>query len=173
MFSSIWKAIKAIVKKVLSFIKSFLKKFGVILLVVAAFWFAPAIAGFLSSAGAPSWLSGAFSWIATTFTPTVVSAGQWLLSGAAKLGSWVKAGWASLTFGQKATLAIGAAGLIAPQEVGQALESTAATVAGIAGSAVGAVATGFVTSPLGFALLAGAVWFFFLRDNDDNQVRTQ
>lgn len=167
MFSSLWKAIKAIVKKIFDFIKKFLKKFWVVIAVIAVFWFAPAITGFLASSGAPGWLTSAFSWTSTTITPTVTSVGGWLSSGAGKLGGWLKAGWASLTFGQKATLAVGAAGLLAPEETGQLLADVAGAVGDVVGGGVSAVVNAATKSPL-FLVAAGlAVWYFFLREDPD------
>lgn len=169
MFSSLWKAIKAIVKKIFEFIKKFLKKFWVLIALVAVFWFAPAIAGYLASAGAPSWLTGAFSWISTSITPAVATTGEWLMSGAGQLGGWLKAGWASLTFGQKATMAVGAAGLLAPEETVKFLGDVAETVGDVAGAGLGAIAAATTKSPLVVAAIAFAVWYFFIKE-DENEV---
>lgn len=172
MFSKLWKAIKKVFSKILNAIKAFIKKFWVVLLVVAALWFAPAIGGWFASIGAPSWLTSAFSWVGANVTPTVTSIGSWLASGGKALGSSIADGWAALSLGQKAAVGVGGMALLAPEETADFLQEAAKDLGDLAGDVVGGVTAGFVSSPVGTLIMVGlGVWalFLLLEDKDEAQ----
>lgn len=161
IFSKLFAALKKIISKIVGFIGKILKKIWPLLLALVVIYFAPAIAGWLTSAGAPGWLSGAFNWVGTTVTPYLASAGEWLMSAGSTVFAGASAVWSSLSMGTKAAVVLGAATLLAPEEVG-ALVSELGTVVG---DTIGAVAGGFLSSPVGIAVLAGAAYFLLSRNS--------
>lgn len=152
ILKSIFKFIKNIIKKIVSFIK----KFWWVILLVLAIWFAPVIAVWLTGAGAPAWLSTAFTWVGSTITPSLTSAGAWLVSGAKSLFVGPTAPWAALPMSVKGGLALGGAALLFPDEVGELIEGVAEGTGELVGDLAGSVASGVFGSGLGGWLLIAA-----------------
>lgn len=168
IFSKLWAAIRKIVSKIFTFVKKILEKLWPLLLALAVIWFAPAIAGWLTTAGAPAWLSGAFSFIGTTVTPYLTSAASWLMSGAGSLFSGAAAVWSSLSMGTKASVVLGAATLLAPEEMADLAEEVGTVIGDTIGTAGSSLAAGFATSPLGMILIGASIWFLLSRSRDED-----
>lgn len=160
-FKSLW----AIIKRILKAIIDFIKKYWWIILIIVAIWFAPSISAFLASSGAPAWLSGAFTWIGANLTPTLMTVGSYLWSGAQTVGSGVADIWSGLSVGTKAALVVGASALIAPEETAAALEALSEGLGDVLGAGVGAL----VSSPLGIVVLGAlAFWLFAGKGSERN-----
>lgn len=163
ILKAIWAAIKTVIKAIVKFIK----KYWWIILVVVAIYFAPTIAGWLSSAGAPSWLSGAFTWIGSTITPTLTSLVSWVASGAGSLWSASTSAWASLSFGQQLALGIGAVAALAPEETAAAIDSVGSFIGDTVATVGGAVASGLFGGN-GLWLIGGGLALWWLLSGDDD-----
>lgn len=172
--SSLFDWIKAIFAKIVDFVVEFIKKYWWVIAIVAVIYFAPAIAGYLSSTGAPSWLTSAFTWVGNTLTTPLVgalsSAWTWM-SGVAAAGYASFAGAALTT---QLGIIAGVGMLLAPEETTE-LISEAAEVAGevvyAAGSAV-VSGSGLGTVLTVGALGVGAYFLFFAggsKSSDDGE----
>lgn len=169
ILSSIGKLFKAVFSKLLKVIKKIFKAIWPLLLIIAIIYFAPVAAAFLTSAGAPLWLSGSFSWIASTLTPTLMSGLSWLSTG---VGSALSSGWTAfkgLETGTQLAILGGAAAVIAPEETADVIQSAADTVLDVVGTVLGGVGSALISSPWLLAAAAIGVWYFFIRD-DGNEV---
>lgn len=169
ILSAIGRVFKAIFKAIISFIKKYWKIILAVILIVCVIYFAPAIAGWLTSVGAPTWLSSAFTWIGANITPLLSSA--W--SGITALAGGAWDAFSSASLGTKALLVLGAAAALAPEETEALIGETMSTLVGVAGTVAGGILSGITSSPWGIAALAFGVWWFFLRDKDDETVITQ
>lgn len=170
LLSAIGRLFKAIFKKLLNLIKRIFKKLWWVILVLAIIWFAPAILGYLTSIGAPSFLTTAFSAISTV-TPYLTSAVSWISSGAGSLISSAWSGYKSLELGTQLAIAGGAAALIVPEETTDVIKEAgklAGDVIGATAGAAGSIVKGFFSSPGGLALAGLGIWYFFLRDDRSN-----
>lgn len=168
IFSKLWAAIRKIISKIFTFVKKILEKLWPLLLALAVIWFAPAIAGWLTTAGAPTWLSGAFSFIGTTVTPYLTSAASWLMSGAGSLFSGAAGVWSSLSMGTKASVILGAATLLAPEEMADLAGEVGTVIGDTIGDVGGAIAGGFASSPFGMIAIGLTIWFLLSRDKDES-----
>lgn len=170
IFSSLGKLLKAIFTKLLTLIKKILKAIWPILLIAAIIYFAPAAVGFLTSAGAPAWLTGSFQWIATNLTPGLMSGLEWLTSGA---GSLLSKGWTAfkgLELGTQLAIVGGAAAAIAPEETADVLEEAGKTVGEVTGAVASGIGSALFSSPWVLLAAGVAVWYFFIRDENDDEV---
>lgn len=163
--SKIFKAIFAAVKKVIKAIWKFIKKYWFIILLLVIIYFAPLLTTWLTSVGAPAWLSTSMMWIATNVTPMLMSAVGWVISSGGALLSSAGTWFGSLGFGAQAALIAGATYLLAPEETTEAISSMISGVADmvgdIAGAVVGGVGTALFSSPLGLLLAGvGLYWLF-------------
>lgn len=166
IFSKLFAALKKIISKIVSFVAKILKKIWPLLLAIAVVYFAPSIAGWLGSAGAPTWLSGAFEFIGTTVTPYLASAGSWLLSAGSTIFSGASAAWSGLSMGTKASVVLGAATLLAPEEMAGLATEVGTVIGDTIGAVGGSIATGFASSPIGMLAIGGLLLFLLTRDKD-------
>lgn len=158
--------------KILKAVINFIKKYWMIILLLAAVYFAPAISAWLSSAGAPSFLVQGFSWIGTTLTPGLTSVVGWLTSGAGALWTKATAAWGSLSLGTQAAIALGAVAALAPEETADALTEIGEFVGETAGTIIGSVAGGLTSGGLGWIIGGVAAFFairFLLAKKDDKE----
>lgn len=168
IFSDIFNWFSAIFKKLLNVIVDFLKKYWVIIALIAIIWFAPAIATWLTTSGAPSWLSGTFSWIGSTITPIVAQAGTALWDGVTTFASGAWGAFTDAGFGTQLAV-IGVAGmLLAPEETAKIIsdvgEAAGDLIGVVADATVGAVAS----SPLIWIAVLGVGAYFVLSNDDDS-----
>lgn len=157
VLSSIGRLFKAIWKAIVKFIKKYWLLIVAIILIVCLIYFAPLIAGWLTSVGAPTWLSTAFTWVGANITPLLSTA--W--SGITALAGGAWDAFASASIGTKTALLLGAAAAIAPEETADLIADVATFAGEVAGDVLGAAVGGLASSPLGFAVLAGlGIWLF-------------
>lgn len=155
LLSSIWNLIKKIFSAIFSWLADLFGDWFLVLLILVVIWFAPVIAAWLVSVGAPAFAVSFFEAI-SVLTPYLQAAGAWLWKGGGQLVSTAWDAYKGLSAGMQASIAIGAAAMIAPEETAAVLEDAAAVVATGASAVFGAV----VSNPVGFAVIAGALWFF-------------
>lgn len=165
IISKLFKAIFSAIKKLVSMVFKLIKKIWPILLVFAAIYFAPAIGGFVTSAGGPQWLSTAIGWVSTNLTPYATSAVSWLTSGAGSLWSSAEEAWAGMTLGTKASLALGSLALLAPEETEELISEVATTVVDATSTIGGAILSGASSSPLVW-VMGGLLVLWALSSND-------
>lgn len=153
------KVVKAILSKIFSFLKKIFKKFWPLLLIVALVFFAPALVGVLTSMGAPSWLIGGMSFIASNITPFLMTGLGWLKAGALWVFGGVTSIWGSLGLMGKVIAVIGTAFLLAPEEATDFVVDFIDDVGGVIGDVGGAI----LGTPL--LLIGGGamLWFAFSR----------
>lgn len=156
--------IKKIFQKIFAWLADVFGQLFWILLIIVLIYFAPMIAGYLASVGAPGVLVTAFEALSLA-TPYVVSAVTWLWEGGASLVSSAWSAYSSLSIGTQASIALGAAALIAPDETAKLVEETTSLI----GGAVSTVAGAFFSSPVGIAVLAGAAWWLFGRSSGSSK----
>lgn len=119
IFSALGRLLKRIFSTIMKWLKKILGKWWLLLLVILVIYFAPAIWVWLAEVGAPAFLTDAFAWIATNMSPYLISAVDFLWSGAGSLISAAWSGYQSLGFGWQAAIALGAASLLAPEETAE------------------------------------------------------
>lgn len=151
LIGSIGKLFKALIKAIVNFIKKYFMVILMVVLVVCAVYFAPAIAGWLSSVGAPSFLSSAFTWVGANVTPLLSAA--W--NGVASLGNSAYEAFSAASLGTKAAIVTGISAAIAPEETAAVIADAGALV----GDSVAALASGVMSSPIGWAVIGLAAWF--------------
>jgi phage-related protein len=168
ILSSLGKLLKKIVSKILDLVKEIFKKIWPLILVIAIIYFAPVLAGYLGSAGAPAFLTNAFTWVGANVTPLVTSGLSSLWSGASTL---ISNGWSAFkaaSMSTKLSVLSGAAALIAPEEtaefIGEAAEFVVDTATGIVGSVAGAL----FSNP--WVLVGGAVALYFLLRKNKTEI---
>lgn len=168
-FSAIVDLFKAIFKAILNFIKKILKKLWLVILIIVIIYFAPAITAYLSSIGAPSFLTSAFSSL-SALTPYVTSALAWLKEGALALieNGWTA--WKTLEFSTQLSIIGGAAMLIAPEEATEVVEETVDLVGGAVGGVIGGVIGALTSSPVAMVAAGFAIWWFFVRKKKDTVI---
>lgn len=174
ILSSLGRLIKRIFSTIFKWIKKILGKWWLLLLILVVIYFAPAIWVALAEMGAPAWITGAFEWIAVNASPYLVSAVDFLWSGAGSLLSAAWSGYQSLGFGWQAAIALGAASLLAPEEtsafISDAIDGVADVIGTVAGAVVGGIGSAISDNPWLLLALAAGVWFFFLRDDSQHVV---
>lgn len=172
MFAALWKVIKRIFTAIFEWIRDFLKEFWWILLIIAIIYFAPAIIGWLTANGAPSFVITAMEGI-SVLTPYVTSAVQWVWG---MVSSGATSAWTAfkgLELGQQAAILFGAAALLAPEETAAVVSAAVDMAAGVVETVVGAAASGLGSSGLGMLLLGGAaLWFFATSGSEESDPAT-
>lgn len=169
VLGSIFKWIGALLKKVVSMVGKVLKKIWPILLLIAVIYFAPFLTGYLTSIGAPGFLTSALSAVATNVTPLLTSAIAYVSSGAATVGSTAWAAFKTAEISTQAALVLGTSLLIAPEEtaglIGDAANAVGEVVGQVGGGLVSGVFGGSGTLML-FALGAAAYFLLFPSNNE-------
>lgn len=160
LLGSLGKLIGAIFGAIFKFIKKYLAIILIIVIIVCLIYFAPAIAGWLGSVGAPSWLTTTFTWIGQNLTQPLISTLSSCWNGVSSLFSSGYKSFADASIGTKAAIVTGLSAAIAPSETAAVLADAAA----LASSTIGSVVAGVASSPLGMAVIAGAIWYFFFSD---------
>lgn len=168
----LFKAILGVFKRILRMIVNFVKKYWWVILMVVAIYFAPVISSWLTSAGAPSWLSGAFSWVAGNVTPYVTSLVTWLGSSAGSVVGSVGSWFSSLSFSQQAAVALGAAALIAPQETADVIDAGVGAIGDVVGTVGAAIAGSVLSQPLVWVAAGLALWLLW-PEKDDQKITIQ
>lgn len=153
LLSSLAKLFKALIKAIVNFIKKYFMVILMVVLIVCAVYFAPAIAGWLSSVGAPSFLSSAFTWVGANVTPLLSAA--W--NGITSLGNSTYEAFSAASLGTKAAIVTGISAAIAPEETAAVIADAGTLV----GDSVAALASGIMSSPVGWAVIGLAAWLFF------------
>lgn len=155
ILTAIWRLISKIFSAVLGWLGDLFGKFFWIILILVVIWYAPVIVAWLTSVGAPGFVVSAFETIALA-TPYVQSAGMWLWNGASSLVSSAWSAYRGLDAGTQASIALGAAALIAPEETAAVISDASDLLV----DAVGVVGGALLSSP--WVLAAGAVALYFL-----------
>lgn len=168
LLGALWNLVKAIFGAIFKFIKKYLAIILVILIIVCIIYFAPAIAAWLGSVGAPGWLVTAFEWIGTTITPTFTQWVGYLWDGVSSLASKSWTAYSNAGLGTQLSIATGLAAAIAPEETAALLEEAGSLI----GDVIGNLATGLLTTPVGLGIAAFAVWWLFLRKKKDDTTVT-
>jgi hypothetical protein len=166
ILSKLVDVIKKILSKLWKAIVKFVKKYWVVILILAVIYFAPMAASWLTSVGAPSWLSGSMAWIASTLTPYLTSAVGYLWSATAGLAASAWGAFASASLTTQLALGLGAAYLLAPEETSELVSEVAEVVGDVTVDLIGAVASGVgsslfsnpVVAIAGVGLLAWWLW---------------
>lgn len=162
LLSSIGNLIKKILSSIVKAIKNLLKKLWPLLLIIAIIYFAPAITGFLATSGAPAWLSGAFGWIGTNVTPILTSALSSIWAGVKTVGSTAWSAYRGLELSTQASIAVGAAALIAPEETAAVISDVAELAVDVVGTVGSGLLEGLTSSTLGtVVLVGGGLWLLF------------
>lgn len=172
LLSSIWNLIMKILGAIFSWIGDLLGDWFLIILIIVLIWFAPVIAVWLTSVGAPSFLVSVFTSM-SSLTPYVIKAGTWLWGGASSLVSTAWSSYKGLETGTQAAIALGAAALIAPEETATLITDAADLVSTGAESILGAVVGAATSSPILLAVGGLAIWYFFFRDKSQKVVIDQ
>lgn len=157
VLSSLVNLIRALISRIWKSVWAFIKEWWWLILLIVIIYFAPAIATFLAeSTWAPVWLTNFMSWVAANVSTYVVTAVDWLISGALEA---VSAAWDwYLTLGWEAELiiALGAAYAIAPEETTELVTEAAEAVGEFIVDVASAAASGLASSSLYSYLLIGA-----------------
>lgn len=165
LLSAIAKLFKAIIKAIVNFVKKYFAIILMIVLICVAIYFAPAIAGWLTSVGAPEFLVTAFTWVGQNVTPLMTAAWE----GLGNLASSAYGAFSRAEIGTKAGILLGLSAAIAPEE-------TAAVIAeagGVAGTLAGAAISGILGSSGGVIIFGFLAAWFLLRgkkEEDDRPV---
>lgn len=165
LLGSLGKLIGAIFGAIFKFIKKYLAIILIIVIIVCLIYFAPAIAGWLGSVGAPSWLTTTFTWVGQNLTQPLISTLSSCWNGVSSMFSSGYKSFADATIGTKAAIVTGLSAAIAPTETAAVL----ADAASLASSTIGSVVAGVASSPLGMAVIAGAIWYFFFSDRKKDE----
>lgn len=164
LLSSLGKLLKAIIRAIVNFVKKYLLVIILIVLIVCAIYFAPLIAGWLTSVGAPTWLSTAFTWVGANITPLLSVA--W--DGVAALGQAAWSAFSGASIGTKAAIITGISAAIAPEETTQVLTD----VGELAADSVGSLLSGVASSPVGLVAIGVCAWWLFFRKKEPVVVTT-
>lgn len=165
LLGSIWKLIKKVIDVIFKFLKDIFGDLWPILLIIAVIYFAPYIATYLTSIGAPGWLTTAFTTLAEA-TPSLTSAMTWLWDSGSTLASTGWTAFKQLDVGTQAAILTGAAALLAPEET----EAVISDAVGLLGTGVAAITGGLLSSPVGLALAGFAFYWVFLRDDKPREI---
>lgn len=135
LLSAIAKLFKAIIRAIVNFVKKYFAIILMIVLICVAIYFAPAIAGWLTSVGAPDFLVTAFTWVGQNVTPLMSSAWE----GLGKLASSGYDAFSKAQIGTKAGILLGLAAAIAPGETAAVIAEAGGVVGTLAGAAISGV----------------------------------
>lgn len=172
ILSALWDLIAKIFDSIFSWLGDLLGDWFLVILIIVAIWFAPVIATWLTSVGAPGFLVSAFQTLAVA-TPWVQSAGAWLWKGGASLLSSAWSGFKALDVGTQAAIVLGAAAAIAPEETEQLLTEAVDLATDIVTNTGGAVLGALSKSPAAWIIGGIAAWFLFFHDKDNKGVETR
>lgn len=183
VFGSILDAFKSIFKKVVHFVVEFVKQYWMIIVAIAAIYFAPALLAWATAANAPAWLVAGLQGL-TSLTPYLTAA---LETGMAAY-TWAVEAWEALGIWYQLAFTAGAMFVLAPEEmkevareiseeVGKGGAALAAAVGSAAAAVGGGLASGLVkgAASSGFVPLAAgalALWWFVAwrrRRKEDNE----
>lgn len=167
LLSSIGSLISKIFSAIFKFIKKIFGKFFIILLILVVIWFAPYLAGFFAGIGAPAFVVGVFETLALA-TPYLVSAVTWLWEGGASLVSSAWNAFKGMETGTQASILLGAAALIAPEETAAVVADVLDVVGDLVVAGTGALLSGITSNPLLLAAGLFSIYWFFIRDNDSS-----
>lgn len=164
LLGALFKLIKKIIGAIIKFIKKYLVIILLIIVICCAIYFAPAIAAWLGSVGAPTWMATAFQWAGTYVTPTFTTWVGYLWDGVSAISNKAWTAFSNARTGTQLAIATGLSAAIAPDETAEVI----AEAGELAGDVVGSVASGLLSSP-GSLILAGlGVWYFFFRGKEDD-----
>lgn len=167
LFSAIAKLFRAIIKAIVNFVKKYWKIILMIVLIVVAIYFAPAIAGWLTSVNAPSFLVTGMQWAGANLTPMLASG--W--SGVTQLAGSAWNAFSAASIGAKAAIVTGLAAAIAPEETAEVLKEAGA----LTGELVTGLASGLLSSPVGLIVAGVFAWLLLRGDGksseDSNQAK--
>lgn len=170
VFSSLFKLIGAIVRKIVKAVVDFIKKYWWIIVIVALIYFAPAIGTYLLANGMTT-LGTAFTTIGTSVTPLLVDGVAALWEGVSGAAGWAGKAFGALSLGEQAAIVTGAAALIAPEETADLLGEVADVLIDTAGSLLSALGIG---PGVLIAVAAGlGLWWFMSKGKDDTVVMIQ
>lgn len=167
LLDSIGRLIKKIISVVFKFIKKIFGKFFLLLLILVIIWFAPYLAGFFAGIGAPAFIVTAFETIAL-LTPYLVSAVTWLWEGGSSLVSSAWTAFKGAEVGTQASIVMGAAALIAPEETAAVIRDAVDLVADAAITVGGAL----LKSPWVIGLIGVAGYLLFFSGSKSDKERT-
>lgn len=162
ILSSLWRLIKAIIKKIFSWIADLFGDWFLVLLLIVLIFVAPYIAAWLTSVGAPAFLVTAFEVLALA-TPYLTTALTWLWEGGSSILGFAWDAFKGAETGTKLAIVAGTAALIAPEETSALAEDALELASDVVGTGVGVLAGTILSNPLGLAAAAGLIWWFFLR----------
>lgn len=135
LLSAIAKLFKAIIRAIINFVKKYFAIILMIVLICVAIYFAPAIAGWLTSVGAPEFLVSAFTWVGQSVTPLMSAAWE----GLGNLASSAYGAFSKAEIGTKAGLLLGLSAAIAPEETAAVIAEAGGVVGTLAGAAVSGI----------------------------------
>lgn len=173
LLSAIGKLISKIFRAIFKWLKKILGEFWLIILILVVIWFAPVIAPWLASVGAPAWAVSFMASIATNLTPLLVSAGQWLWSAGGSVLSGAWQAYNGLGTGMQAAVAVGAAAMIAPEETQSVVEEVGTVIGAGTEAIVGGVGTAILSNPTTLVLAGVLAWWLFFRNDDDGEPRRE
>lgn len=165
---------KAIFKAIFKFVTKLLKQLWPLILIIAVIYFAPVIGVWLTSVGAPAWLSSSFVWIGANITPLLTSAISSVWSGTAAVAgnAWTAFKAAELT---TQLMVLGAtAALIAPDETAALISDAVKTVGGVvtdvASNVAGSILTmDFLGVPLWGWAVGGIAFYLLTRKREPTE----
>jgi hypothetical protein len=165
LFSALFDLIKSALASLWKIILQVLKKIWPLILVVVAIYFAPVLVSYLTTAGGPTWLVNALTWVETAIRPTIISMMEGLSSWLVTTSSSAWTSFASAELSTQLSILVGAGVLLAPEETVAFLDEVAVVATDVIASAVGAVAS----SGLGTMLMIGAAAYFLLTGSKENE----
>lgn len=172
LLGSLGDLIKALIKKIVDFVKKLFKKLWPLILLVVVVIYAPVIGGWLSANGA-TWLGSAFSWVGTNVTPWVSSTLSSIWSGAKALAGKAWSAFKGLELGQQASIITGASALLAPEETAAVLGEAASLATDLFLATAGGIVSSVLSNPIALvALGVGAYWLLggFSSSSDTEQI---
>lgn len=168
LLDAIGRLISKIFQKIFDFLGDIFGELFWIILIIVLIYFAPVIATYLASVGAPAFIVSAFEVLALA-TPYVTSAVTWLWEGGSSLVSSAWSAYTGLSVGQQATIALGAAALIAPEETAAVIKEGTALV----GDVLGSVASGLAKTPIGMIAIGLLAYWFLFKDDDNKTAKLE
>lgn len=170
IFRSMWRLVKAIVKKVWNCIKNFIKKFWWVILIIVMIYFAPVMLAYLVEIGAPEFLVTAIEFVATELTPLLTEAVTSIGEVTGELWTSTAAEWSTLDWTTKLAIGVGASAVICPDETAEVVSEVTKTTASLIGSALSGALAAVTTSSLWKWALAGAAVWLLWSSGDDTTV---
>lgn len=162
LLSSVWALITKIFKAIFKWLGDILGEWFLILLIIVVIWFAPVIAAWLVTAGAPAFVVTIFETLALA-TPYLQTAAAWLWDGGSSLVSSAWSAFRGMDAGTQAAMTLGAAAMIAPEET----EAVISDAFDLLATGTEAIVGGFLSNPTGLIIGGLAVWWLFFRDKKD------